>query len=145
MPDIEGLSNEEIKQLIIANLRGFDIDPELISIKITKGSKIILRGAVETQRHRDLVVQTIQDVAGVEDVKDELVILQDEYGDFSDEEELEEEFLDDDNEYYGTDDIVKSIEDGLPYIPPMTSSFEEPTEEEEEPEKKKKRKRRKGE
>ncbi len=132
MAKIEGLSNKELKELIVQSLKETGVDPDLFEVKIKKGARVVLRGEVDSERERDLIMRTIRDVAGIDDIVDGLIILKglhnDLPGDDSDYEH-EDELFDDDHECIGTEDVFRSVEDGLPYIPPTDARFERSFEE----------------
>lgn len=141
MGDAEELSNEELLNLINENLREIGVDPELIEIEIKKGSEIIVRGEVDSKRQRDLVIQTIAEAAQTEDVNDKLVVL----GELSDDEfeeddpSKENELYDEDNQSVGTEDVFRSVEEGMPYIPPSDPAYQKASENAKKKRKKKKR------
>ncbi len=128
MANVEGLSNKELKAVILEDLKDVNIDPKSFTIKIKKGVTVTLKGEVDTRKERDLIIQTIMDVVGVEDIIDELVILRRFDSDTS-EDAVEDgsgyDLFDEDNERMGTESVSRSVQDGVPYIPPMTSPFEE--------------------
>ncbi|MBU0571364.1 MAG: BON domain-containing protein [Candidatus Omnitrophica bacterium] len=123
MRNIEGLSDNEMRELIVKSLKGVHIDPELISIKVKKGSKVVLGGEIDSRREKALVVQTIMDIVGIEGVVDEMKVMDGRYGDPA--EDDDSELYDEDNQCIGTEDAYQAIEDGMPYIPPTTSPVEE--------------------
>jgi len=123
----EGISDKELRDLIVENLRDAGIDPDMIQIKIKKGRNIVLRGEVDSKRERNRIIQTIAEMARVGDIKDELIILEGLHGEYLEEHTeygYEDEIFDDDNECIGTNDVFRAMEDGMPYIPPTDSSFE---------------------
>ena len=124
MDNSEGLSNIELKELIIENLKDIGIDPELLDIHIKKNQRVVLRGDIYSEGEGNLIVQTIMDIIGIEHVKNEMRVNEGRSDDFYLDDEEEEYLLDEDNESYGTEDIFRSVEDGLPYVPPMVSSAE---------------------
>ncbi|MFC1548639.1 hypothetical protein ACFL5E_01615 [Candidatus Omnitrophota bacterium] len=127
MEDISGLSNSELKELILGRLGELGVEHELIIIEIKEGPKVILRGEVYTEGDRKMVVQSIIDDLGVDDVVDELIVLQEDYEDLEGkgEEEQEEDIYEQGEEYVGTEDVFRSIEDGIPYIPPTSPTYQE--------------------
>lgn len=126
MENIYGLTGDELHALIVENLKSTGIDPELISITIKKGPRVVLKGEIDSKRERDLVVQTITDIVGIDEVIDSMNVM-DPRQDYlyQDDDDDEDELLDEDNESMGTEDISRSVEDGVPYVPPMTSRFNE--------------------
>jgi len=126
MSENNGFSARKIKEILEKTLRDSYIDLDLITVKI-KGSFVILRGAVHSREERNAIVQTIQEILGI-DVVDELMVMNtspdggEEYGRSY---ERNEDLMDEDNEFIGTDDVFRAVEDGLPYIPPLSAGFEE--------------------
>ncbi len=121
--EIRPFSRRDIKHMIKESLKEAHIVPELIEIEVQNGPKVILRGEVDTRNDKITIIQTIRDVLGIHNVVDKLVIFDahDEmYGD-----DDNGDMLDDDNETMGTDDISRSVEEGVPYIPPMGFSFDD--------------------
>ena len=136
MNNTEGLTNEDIRELIVGQLKSHGIDAELVEVVVTKGPKVTLRGDVDSLREKELINQIIIDEVGISKIRNELEVFDDIYSDLDDNYKDQDEFFDEDNEYIGTEDVFRSVEDGIPYIPPTTASFEEE-------EKSKKRRRRK--
>ena len=123
----DNLSNKDLRELIIERLREIDIDTELIQIDVHDGSKVTLGGEADFSRERDLIIQTIFEIVWVEDIKDHMIIMEDEdYAFRLEGMELERsgDLFDEDNECIGTEDVFRAVEDGMPYIPPTTSSFD---------------------
>jgi hypothetical protein len=126
MAEREGLSSEDLRQVIIENLREIGIDHELIEIKIKKSSRVILRGPVESERIKSLIIETIRDVVGIDDIVDQLVVIEETYDENLHDDDMFEddrELLDEDNESFGTSDVFRSVEEGLPYIPPTRPRY----------------------
>ncbi|MBU0683242.1 MAG: hypothetical protein KJ864_03010, partial [Candidatus Omnitrophica bacterium] len=68
----------------------------------------------------------LTDDTEVDEIIDNLLIIDETEDDSSD--DSQDEWLDDDNECVGTEDVFRSVEDGVPYIPPMSHSYHrEPT------------------
>ncbi|MFH1877252.1 MAG: hypothetical protein ABH883_00385 [Candidatus Omnitrophota bacterium] len=121
-----------IKVSIIEQLEETGINSGLINIKILKGPKIILTGEVRSDSEKHFVSRIVADIigenAGTESIIDRLSVS----ADFSDDlDGPEDEYyenrgmVDEDDESVGTQDVFQSIEDGIPYIPPDRSSFDE--------------------
>lgn len=128
MASIDGLSNKELKELIVENLKEVGIDPDPIQIKIRKSSQVILRGTVDSSGEKALIMQTIKDVMGIDNISDGLIVLEGLDEDISENDTArgdEDTLFDEDNERIGTKDVFRSVEDGLPYIPPTTLPFKE--------------------
>ncbi len=123
MDNVDDLSRIELKKLVVESLKDVGIDPELIEIIAESSSKIILRGEIYSRTEGDLAVQTVTDISGIDNVVDEMEIIED-AGNMIFPENPDEDLLDEDNVCYGTEDMCKAVEDGVPYIPPMNSSFD---------------------
>ena len=123
MGNIDGLSDNEMRGLIVESLKAVQVDPELISIGVKNGSIVVVGGEIDSRSEKALVVQTIMDVVGVEDVVDDMRVVDDRYDDSM--EDDDSELYDEDNQCIGTEDAHRAIEDGVPYIPPTHSPFEE--------------------
>lgn len=134
MANIEGLSPEEIKELIIEQLKEMSVDTEAVEVKVSEGLKITLKGKVDSHGEHYLVKETIMNIVGIEDFVDELVVIE---GLDSGLEEEKEGLYDEDDDKIGTEDAFEALEDGIPYIPPTEPKFRET----EEPRKKKRKKK----
>ena len=126
MENAEGLTNEDIRELIIGQLKSRGIDTELIVVVVSGGPRVTLKGDADSIREKGLIKQIIIDELGISDIKDELEVFDDAYGELDDHYGNEDAFYDEDNEYIGTEDVFRSVEDGIPYIPPTSASFEDP-------------------
>ena len=134
MANIEGLSAEEIKELIIEQLKEMSVNTEEIKVELSEGQQITLRGKVDSHGEHYLVKETIMNIVGIDDFIDELVVIE---GLNVDLEEEEEGLYDEDEDKIGTEDAFEALEDGIPYIPPTEPRFRET----EEPKKKKRKKK----
>ena len=123
MGNINGLSDNKMRGLIVKSLKAVHVDPELISIGVKNGSIVVLSGEIDSRQEKALVIQTIMDVVGVEDVVDDMNVVDGRYEDSQ--EDDDSELYDEDNQCIGTEDAHRAIEDGVPYIPPTHSPFEE--------------------
>ncbi|MFH1552015.1 MAG: BON domain-containing protein [Candidatus Omnitrophota bacterium] len=125
MESVEGLSNEELKELILEQLGELGIDSETVDITIEDGPKVSLRGKVDSERERGMIKQTIMDVVGIDDIIDELVVIEGVNNGLEDEESSKgAELYDEDKEYMGSEDAFRAVEDGVPYIPPTNPSYQ---------------------
>jgi hypothetical protein len=144
----ESLSNDELKEIILEHLEDMGIAPGHVQVRVLKGPKVILRGEVPSESEREDLKNFIVDITGIGNILDGLKVSRDEYSGTEEEGPSEEhELYDEDREYVGTDDVFRSVEDGVPYIPPTgppPEEEEEETEEEEEEEAKKRGKKKKG-
>jgi len=126
MENIEELSNEELRELILEQIKDLGIDLDTVEIVVTGGPKVILKGKVNSDSEREMIKQTIMDMVGIDDVIDELVVIQGVNDSSEDEESREEsELYDEDEENIGTEDAFQSVEDGIPYIPPTSPTYQE--------------------
>ncbi|MGD2278731.1 MAG: BON domain-containing protein [Candidatus Omnitrophota bacterium] len=141
MENANGLTNGELKELILEHLDEMGVAPGAVEVRILKGPKVVLEGKVDSDRKKDLIIRYVRDVAGLSDIVDELIVIEDL-------EELEEdhhedyELYDEDNEYVGSEDVFRAVEDGVPYVPPTEPPTAEYSDMPEPGEKRKKRPRR---
>ncbi len=118
MENIDGLTLEEIKELILEQLREIGLDAEAVEVEVRKGPSVVLSGAVESAGDKYLIKKTIMDIDGIDDLVDELVIL-DEPESFENEGDIEQGgLLNRDGDETLTEDAFEAMEDGIPYIPP---------------------------
>ncbi len=119
-------SSEEIKKIIYEHLDDMGVSRENMQISIVNGSKVVLRGEILHESQREELKDFISDMAGIDNIVDELIVIHDEYEEGEGEElSDEEELYDEDKEKYGTGDIFRSVEDGVPYVPPTSPPYEE--------------------
>ena len=124
MKERKGIPPAELKRYILEHLDELGIDRDLVSVVVQKGPRVILKGEVSSIKVQKLIVETVRDVIGVDDVVNELIVVKDLY---SDVEYDKSGMYDEDEEVIGTEDMSRSIEDGIPYIPPMKPpSYESP-------------------
>lgn len=123
MGDAKKLSNSELKNLIIEHLGDLGIEHELVNVEIKKGPKIVLSGEVYSESDKRIIIQTVKEDIGIEQVVDGLIVLQEEHGEPEGDAEEEEDIYEQGEEYVGTEDIFRSMEDGIPYIPPSDPSY----------------------
>jgi hypothetical protein len=126
MENIDRLSNEELRELILEQIKNLGVDLDAVEIEVINGPKVVLRGKVGSDSEREMIKQTIIDIVGIDDVVDELVVIQGVDDGLEDEESREEsELRDQDEENMGTEDAFQSVEDGIPYIPPTSPTYQE--------------------
>lgn len=116
MKNQDGQSGSDLKRLVFEKLYELGIDLDSIRIDVSKDNKIILKGEVFSDRAQNMVRQTIISLVGVDNLIDESIVIEGLY-DHGDGEDDYNDAYDEDSDY-GTDDIFRSIEDGIPYIPP---------------------------
>lgn len=146
--DVDDLDDDELQQLVYETLRGTrSLDVHEIQIHVHDGA-VTLSGRVGTDGERRIAERVVSDRIGVERVKNNLLVdplyradspeaidehLVDEeehegllLGDRAVSMDPEAEYLADDpeGELYGTVDRTKSMEEGIPWVPPDTPSPE---------------------
>lgn len=118
MGSIDGLTVEEIKELILDDLRDSDADIEGVEVEVSTGPVVVLKGKVDSEADREVIIETITDIVGVEDIQDEIIVIEDaEDLDAADSEDGEGSDREDKD--IGTEDAFQAMEEGIPYIPPM--------------------------
>jgi hypothetical protein len=143
MEESNGLSKDELRELILEQLDEMGIAPGTIEVRILEGRKVALEGKVDSDRGRKFIVKAAQDIAGINNVIDELIAAEDECESYGGEEAHEEyELYDEDNEYIGSEDVFRAVEDGVPYIPPTSPPSAEYSDEGSQRNRRKKRKSR---
>lgn len=126
MGNIEGLSKEEIKELILDEIKDLNVDSDSIEVEVIDGPKVILSGKVESPGEREMIEEVLMDIVGVDDIINELVVIDGASGeDEDDDASQDDDFYDEDGESVGTEDAFQSVEDGIPYIPPTSPSYKE--------------------
>ena len=142
MENANGLTNGELKELILEHLDEMGIAPGAVEVRVLKGHKVVLEGKVDSERNKDLIIRYVRDVAGLSDIVDELIVVED-FEELREEDHHEDyELYDEDNEYVGSEDVFRAVEDGVPYVPPTEPPTAEYSDEPEPGEKRKKRPRR---
>ena len=126
MKNIDGLSKKELKAFILYQLDEAGVDHEMVEIKVSDGPKVVLVGEVPSRDIQQAIRKIISIEVGIQDIVDGLIVVEGMDSDLEYEDSNGANDLSDpDGDYIGTEDIFRSIEDGIPYIPPTTSSFEE--------------------
>jgi len=122
----DGLTNKDIENIVKEALLEQGIDLELITIIVKDGPKIIVKGEVDSDNDKAIIIQTIKDAVDIEDIIDNVIVLGDEYGTVEEDEDDadKEELIDEDNQSFGSSDVFEALEDGQPYVPPTNDSFE---------------------
>lgn len=126
MREDDGLTNKDIENSIKEALLEQGIDMELITITVKDGPKIIVKGEVDSDNDKAIIIQTIKDTVYTEEVIDNIIVIGDEDGTVEEDEDDadREELMDEDNQSFGSSDVFEALEDGQPYVPPTTDSFE---------------------
>jgi len=131
MEEFKGLSNKELKELIVERLTEAGINTRLIAMDVKKGKEVVVRGEVNSSDEKDVILGVLEEFIEPENVTEGLIVMEDIEKDFSDEDPYKEDdsdFYDEDNESMGTQDIFRSVEEGMPYIPPTRPSYTSGTE-----------------
>ena len=119
MEDLDGLTNEEIKELILEQLKDIGINTDTIEVGVRKGPSVALKGTVGSAAERYLIKKTVMDIAGIDDVSDDLVIMDEPESESDDIEDTEKGgLLNRDVDEEMTEDAFEAMEDGIPYVPP---------------------------
>jgi len=111
----------DLVKTILETLENAGIDPSSLEIIVRGDSGIIVRGEVNSEEEKKLVLETLIDDIGIVNITDNLIVLNilDDFPEDIHNLRDDQELRDDDNECMGTEDIFRSVEEGLPYIPPM--------------------------
>jgi hypothetical protein len=129
MEDVNGLTDEDIRELILEQLDEAGIAPGAVGIRVLKGSRVVVEGNVDSEMMRKIIIQTIQNATGIDNIVDEMIVADDEYESFDEGPRHEDyELYDEDNEYVGSEDMFRAVEDGVPYIPPTEPPSSESSE-----------------
>ncbi len=140
--DIEDMGDDELRALVRETLKdNRSIDPTEIFIHVRDGM-VILSGRVGTEEELRITERLLSDRLGLDEIQNQLVVdslrraespeavdehIVDEQrneglllGEAADREEDETRHLtpDENSELYGTVDINRSMEDGVPWVPP---------------------------
>ena len=116
MASIEGLTNDEIKEVILEQLKDAGIDVDVIEVEVKDGPEVVLTGKVESEGAKFIAKKTIRDIVGIDELHDELVIMDE--PESLEEEEDEGGLYNRDEDDEMTEDTFKSLEEGIPYTPP---------------------------
>lgn len=139
--DVEDMSDEELRQLIVQQLREYpNLDADWIDVQVDDGF-VTLSGRVGTDAEVQVAEKVIAEVLGIESFSNELIVdelhrpflpeavdeataaeaeLDDHFGGPSGQQSDTAEHLQEDleGEAYGTRDMGKAILEGMTYIPP---------------------------
>jgi hypothetical protein len=141
MEEENGLSKEELQDLILEQLDEMGVAPGTIDVRVLKAPKVVLEGKVDSDAGRRFIVKAVQEIAGTNNVIDELIVAEEEYENYNGAGPRDgHELYDEDNEYVGSEDVFRAVEDGVPYIPPTSPPLKEYSDEQPERVRKKRRK-----
>lgn len=118
-PDLSMLDNDELEAALYEIVRNAGtIDMEELEISARDGV-IYLEGAIPSEKQHQILTQLLQDVGGIQDLVDHLEIrrIAWERTDRSRAESAEEQPPSEETE---TEDVVRSIQEGTPYSPPLS-------------------------
>lgn len=142
MKEANDLSKEELRELILEQLDEMGIAPGTVEIRVLEGSKVLVEGKIASDRGREFIIRAVRDIAGKNNVIDELIATEGDYENHTGETPREAHGLyDEDNEYVGSEDVFRAVEDGVPYSPPTASPISEYSDEQPERVRRKKRRR----
>ena len=147
--DLNNLSSDELRQLIQDLLNESNaVDASDIIVRVSSNGRVALAGMVGTEEERRIALRIVSDRLGIERVQDKMVVNELEraenpedltahiaddirhesllLGDRPSQEEDEADHLtlDGDAEDNGTVDRMKSMEEGIPWIPPESPTPE---------------------
>ena len=125
MDNIEGLTIEETKELILEQLKDLGVHVDAVEVMVKEGPSITLTGTVESVSDRYLIKKTIMDIDGIDDVCDELVVMDEPEGSGEDDDVSEGGLLNTDGDDTMTEDAFEAVEDGIPYVLPDKPSGDE--------------------
>lgn len=127
MENRKGLSAEEIKALISEHLIDMGVDTGQIEVEVVNDSEVVLRGFVGSSSEKHMIKVMITDDIGVDTVIDDEVDVMDGVGSGLEYDELVEQggLLNQDEDEEDTEDAFQSLEEGIPYIPPMAPADRE--------------------
>ncbi|MFH1394596.1 MAG: hypothetical protein ABIH09_00360 [Candidatus Omnitrophota bacterium] len=117
----KNFNSKALNKQIQDKCKSIGIDLDFVDIKIEDESRVVLNGEISSLKEKELLCQILMDELEVDDIVDNLLII-DETEDESCYDEPDE-WLDDDNECAGTEDVFRSVEDGVPYIPPTSQVY----------------------
>ncbi len=112
-------------EAILQELEDIGIDTELLTISMEKGPKVVIEGEVYSHKDNELIYQVLSDTLGIEEIENYTVIMAGIREESSVNGEDFENIEDLEDDSYGTEDIFESIEDGEPYIPPVSHVYTE--------------------
>jgi len=118
MENIGRLSSFQLQQLIRGEIADLGVDHELLRIEVRKGPIAVISGEVYTRADKHTIIQTVADIVGEDCVVDRIEVADDLYDDSASAGYAPADGLYDSEDDMGTNDIYRSIEDGIPYIPP---------------------------
>jgi hypothetical protein len=127
----ENFEKGRFKAFIIESLKESGVDVDSVDIRLKKDGGLVLSGEVSSQREKAMIYKSVKDVAGIEDIEDDIIVLNDEEGGMEDlggildDHDDDGSLYDEDNECVASQDIFRSVEDGVPYIPPTDPSFQD--------------------
>lgn len=124
----EGSITKEIKRTIQDRLRGTGVDVDSLHIIVSEGPEVIIRGEVGSHGEKEQIIDLVMEAAGIDDVIDYLVVPDDYSDDIEQDDYHSADLRDPDEEFMGTEDAARSVEDGIPYIPPTKPSYQRPSE-----------------
>lgn len=139
--DFENMTDDEIRQIVVEQLREYsNLDADWIDVTVKNGF-VTLTGRVGTDGEVQVATEVVDDVLGIDNFSNELVVDELHRGEQSeaadeaaaDDDEVEEqtgepprnqsdtaahlvENLED--QTYGTHDLGEAVQDGTPYTPP---------------------------
>ena len=126
MPKKKKSTNSEMNKLIYDELIVREVDCEFIEINVDNNMCATVKGEVTSEKAHNEIRNVMGKFVDPNKIADRVIVIEDLYEDVSndlDQDEQEKKDLFDENDDSGTEDVYKSIEDGIPYSPPDDPSF----------------------
>lgn len=126
MSNLFDLSNDELRELVKDGLEELGVEPDTIDIEVVDESSVLLRGKAGSRREKELIGEAVENALGVDEVLNELRVARPEVDEAEEEDDDDTgDVIDDDDDTVGTEDLTRSVEDGIPYMPPVKRVYRE--------------------
>lgn len=126
MDNLSELSSEELKGLVKESLEDLGVELDSIDIEVEDESRVVLRGRVASRREKELIGEAVEEDLGADEVVNELRVVRPDAEEVDDDDDDDpDDIRDGDNDTIGTQDLSRSVEDGIPYIPPVRRVYRE--------------------
>lgn len=124
-----GAINKDQLEFLIEKIEESDIAHDYAEIEVTEDKTILLTGEIYSEHERRKLKELLMEHTDAEEIDDEdLIII--ESGDVNPADiEDDDEYVSDEisplkEDFAGTEDVYRSLEDGIPYIPPVENPEE---------------------
>jgi hypothetical protein len=139
--DFSGMTDDEIRRTVVEHLREYpNLDADAIDVRVREG-RVVLEGRVGTDAEVQVAASVLDDVLGLDDYSNELVVdeayrftlpeaaddaeaaldeLDDQFGQSDEQQSDTAEHLQEDleSQTFGTHDVGTAVRDGATYVPP---------------------------